>query len=56
MNRSLDIRKYLICLGEEGWSELIDSRWKAEVKETLLAKFPDMTNEEWKQISSVAFW
>lgn len=53
MKKRLDIRKYLICLYEDGWSELIDSRWKDEVMETLLANFPNMTNEEWEQISSV---
>ena len=56
MNKRLDIKKYLICLDEEGWSELIDSSWKDEVKKTLLVKFPDMTNEEWEQISSFVFW
>lgn len=56
MNDRLDIRKYLVYLDEDGWSELIDSRWKDEVKEMLLAKFPDMTDEEWEQISSVVFW
>ena len=45
----------MICLDEVGWSELIDERWKDEVKETLTAKFPDMTDEEWEQISSVVF-
>ena len=56
MNKRLEIGRYLICLEEDGWSKLIDSRWKDEIKETLLAKFPDMTNEEWIQISSVVFW
>ena len=56
MKERLDIRKYLIYLEEDGWSEMIDSRWKEEVRETLAAKFPDMTYDEWCQISDVVFW
>lgn len=56
MKERLDKRKYLIYLEEDGWSEMIDSRWKEEVRETLAAKFPDMTDDEWCQISDVVFW
>lgn len=52
----IDIRKYLLHLDNEGWSELIDSRWEKEVKQTLLTRFPQMTEEEWKHVSKVVFW
>lgn len=52
----LDISKYLKYLDEDGWSELIDERWKEKVRQTLLAKFPDMRDEEWIQIFEVVFW
>ena len=42
----MDISKYLIYLDDEGWSELICSRWEKEVKQTLLTQFPEMTEEE----------
>lgn len=38
----IDIRKYLLHLDDEGWSELIDSRWEKEVKQTLLTRFPQI--------------
>ena len=31
----MDIRKYLQFLDDDGWSELIDERWKGEVKQLL---------------------
>lgn len=31
----MDIRKYLQFLDDEGWSELIDGRWKNEVRQLL---------------------
>lgn len=52
----IDIRKYLLHLDDEGWSELIDSRWEKEVKQTLLTRFPQMTEEEWEHVSKVVFW
>jgi len=52
----MDISKYLIYLDDEGWSELICSRWEKEVKQTLLTQFPEMTEEEWKRISEIVFW
>lgn len=56
MKERIGIRKYLLYLEEDGWSELIDSRWKEKVRETLIAKFPDMTENEWSLISDVVFW
>jgi|GEM_PF-1312637 len=52
----IDIRKYLLHLDDEGWSELIDSRWEKEIKQTLLTRFPQMTEEEWEHVSKVVFW
>ena len=55
-NQEIDIRKYLLFLDDEGWSELIDERWKGEVKQLLTSKFPGMTLEEWNEIVNVVFW
>lgn len=54
--RNMDIHKYLQFLDDEGWSELIDERWKNEVKQLLTLKFPEMTLEEWNEIVDVVFW
>ena len=54
--RNMDIRKYLQFLDDEGWSELIDERWKNEVKQLLTLKFPEITLEEWNEIVDVVFW
>lgn len=51
----MNIQKYLHVLEEEGWSELIDERWKEEVKQLLTKKFPEMTAEEWDKIAHVVF-
>ncbi|MDD6015924.1 MAG: hypothetical protein PUC18_06470 [Prevotellaceae bacterium] len=55
-NQDIDIRKYLQFLDDEGWSELIDERWKNEVKKLLVSQFPEMTKEEWNEIARVVFW
>ncbi len=55
MNMDIDIRKYLVCLDDDGWSELIDPRWEKEVRQVLLDHFPDMTEDEWKEVSEVVF-
>ncbi len=55
MNKKIDISKYLQILDDEGWSELIDSRWKDKVKLTLTSHFPDMTEEEWNALVDVSF-
>lgn len=52
----MDIRKYLQFLDDEGWSELIDGRWKNEVKQLLTSKFAEMTKGEWDEIAHVVFW
>jgi len=55
-NQDMDIRKYLQFLDNEGWSELIDERWKNEVKQLLTSRFSEMTLEEWNEIATVVFW
>ena len=54
-NQNIDMRKYLQFLDDEGWSELIDERWKGEVKQCLSTKFPNMTAEKWVEIAHVIF-
>lgn len=51
----IDICKYLKYLSKEGWSDLIDERWKEDVKKELLNKYPSLTEQEWKRISDVVF-
>ena len=55
-NQNIDIRKYLQFLDDDGWLELIDERWKNEVKQLLVSQFPEMTKEEWNEIARVVFW
>lgn len=50
------IRMYLRFLhDEDGWSDLIDSRWKDEVKDVLTKKFPNMTDVEWNVLEDILF-
>lgn len=51
----IDISKYLKFLSKEGWSDLIDERWKEDVKRELLNKYPSLSEQEWKRISDVVF-
>lgn len=51
-----NIGKYIRFLhDEDGWSDLIDSRWKEEVKDVLNKKFPEITEDEWKVLESILF-
>ena len=51
------VRMYLRFLHEEdGWSDLIDERWKDEVYERLNMRFPEMTEEEWKVLEDLVFY
>ena len=51
-----NIRKYIRFLhDEDGWSDLIDSRWKDEVKDVLNKKFPNTIEDEWKILGSILF-
>lgn len=55
-NREIDISKYLRFLQKQGWSDLIDERWKDDVKNELLEKYPKMKDDEWEIIDSVLFF
>ena len=44
MNRDI-IREGLLCLQEEGWSDLIDSRWKDEVIKEIKGRLPIISDE-----------
>lgn len=51
-----NIGKYLRFLhDEDGWPDFIDSRWKDEVKDVLVKKFPEMTEDEWRVRESILF-
>jgi hypothetical protein len=39
------VTKALLFLENEGWSDLIDKRWKKDVTKTLTENFPDMNKE-----------
>lgn len=52
----ISISKYLKFLQDEGWSDLIDSRWEDQVKQSLLEQFPEMTEEEWMRISETVLF
>lgn len=54
-NREIDISKYLGFLQRQGWSDLIDERWKDDVKDELLEKYPNMKDDEWERIERVLF-
>lgn len=52
-----NVRTYLRFLHEEdGWSDLIDERWKDEVYERLKKRFPKMTDKEWKVLADLVFF
>ena len=51
------VRMYLRFLhDEDGWSDLIDERWKDEVYERLKKRFPEMKEEEWKVLEDLVFY
>ena len=50
-----NISKYLRFLEKDGWSDLIDERWKEDVRNALIEHFPGMTEEEWNRVESVVF-
>lgn len=52
-----NLRTYLHFLHEEdGWSDLIDERWKDEVYDSLKKSFPEMTDKEWKVLADLVFY
>ena len=44
------IREGLLCLQEEGWSDLIDSRWKDEVIKEIKGRLPNISDEDLNEI------
>ena len=50
------VSKALIHLENEGWSDLIDKRWKKDVIKSLNEAFPSMTKETLDEVlNSVIF-
>ena len=43
-NKSL-VRDILIYLETQGWTEIIDERWKSKVKEDILKGFPNIDKD-----------
>ena len=50
-----NISKYLHYLEKEGWSDLIDERWKEDVRKSLIDHFPEMKEKEWRRMETVLF-
>ena len=40
------VREGLLCLQEQGWSDLIDSRWKDEVIYEIKSRLPNISDED----------
>ena len=49
MNRDI-VREGLLCLQEEGWSDLIDSRWTDEVIKEIKGRIPNISDEDLNEI------
>ena len=49
-NKKDNIKNCLLLLEEEGWSELIDSRWTDEVIKTIKEKYPDIPDEDLNEV------
>ena len=49
MNRDI-VREGLLCLQEQGWSDLIDSRWKDEVIKEIKGRLPNISDEDLNEI------
>lgn len=50
-----NISKYLLFLEKEGWSDLIDERWKEDVRKSLIEHFPEMSFREWQRVETTIF-
>ena len=50
-----NIGKYLKHLQVEGWSDLVCIKWKDQVYQELIQKFPDMSEQEWQRIEKAIF-
>lgn len=48
-NRDI-VREGLLCLQEEGWSDLIDSRWKDDVIKEVKGRIPNISDEDLNEI------
>jgi hypothetical protein len=49
MNKDI-VREGLLCLQEEGWSDLIDSRWKDDVIKEIKGRIPNISDEDINEI------
>jgi hypothetical protein len=47
------IREGLLCLQEEGWSDLIDSRWEDEVVNEIKTRIPNISDEDLNEILKI---
>lgn len=45
-----ELTKLMLYLESEGWSDLIDERWKNDVKTCILKKYPDTSEEILKEL------
>ena len=46
----ITVRDCLLYLEQQGWSDLIDSRWEKDVIEELTNKFPDVSDDILKEV------
>lgn len=44
------VREGLLCLQEEGWSDLIDSRWRDDVIKEIKTRIPNISDEDLNEI------
>lgn len=44
------VSEALLYLEEQGWSDLIDSRWKEDVINEIKNKFPNISDEELNEV------
>ena len=49
MNRDI-VREGLLCLQEQGWSDLIDSRWRDDVIKEIKSRLPNISDEDLNEI------
>ena len=48
-NRDI-VREGLLCLQEQGWSDLIDSRWRDDVIKEIKRRLPNISDEDLNEI------
>ena len=44
------VREGLLCLQEQGWSDLIDSRWRDDVIKEIKERLPNISDEDLNEI------